>query len=163
MRTVGLIVPEAKDVKADEAKDVKADEVEGKSTKKAKQANDMYVTYDYYLNYCFNNTLVKENEFPYYELKARSAIKEHTLNRSDNFDQEELKACACELIDLFYKYDNDEKYTTGTAAGISSEKVGEYSVSYNGPSAQDLKTIKSKEVRSIINKYLGPYGLLFRG
>lgn len=36
MRTVGLIVPEAKDVKADEAKDVKADEVEGKSTKKAK-------------------------------------------------------------------------------------------------------------------------------
>lgn len=41
MRTVGLIVPETKDVKADEAKtdeakDVKADEVEGKSTKKAK-------------------------------------------------------------------------------------------------------------------------------
>ena len=37
MRTVGLIVPETKDVKADEAKDVKADEVEGKSTKKEKQ------------------------------------------------------------------------------------------------------------------------------
>ena len=36
MRTVGLIVPETKDVKADEAKDVKADEAEGKSTKKAK-------------------------------------------------------------------------------------------------------------------------------
>ena len=28
---------------------------------------------------------------------------------------------------------------------------------------ENLKTIKSKEVRSIINKYLGPYGLLFRG
>lgn len=125
----------------------------------------MYVTYEYYLNeYCFNNTELKEEQFPYYESKARNIIKNKTLSRSEEFTEEDvLRTCTCELIDLLFKYDNDEKFNKGSSVGISSEKVGEYSVSYNGPTIKETKDMKSKEVSDIVNKYLGPYGLLFRG
>ena len=124
----------------------------------------MYVEYDYYLNdYSFNKTDLKQDEFPYYESKARALIKEKTMNRSDEYKGEELKNCTCELIDLLFSYDHDEIYNSGTAKGISSEKVGEYSISYTGLTPTQLKESKNKMASDIINKHLGITGLLYRG
>lgn len=115
-----------------------------------------YIDFEYYTKESIFNS-VEDKEFHIYENKVEFYIKEKTLGKSDNYEGEELKRCVVELIDTLKSYDDKAK----AVKGISSEKVGEYSVSYN--SISDLESQKEKDMKEVLNKYLGLTGLLFRG
>lgn len=117
-----------------------------------------YIDYDFYKNHSVSP--IDENAFSLYELDAEYYLKEKTLGKSDSYNGEELKLATCKVVDSLYKYDNDETYIKADK-GITSEKVGEYSVSYGGSS--DLESKKANELNNILIKYLALTGLLYKG
>ncbi len=95
--------------------------------------------------------------FDFYARKATQEIKRYTFNRvhEDNIP-DEVKMCCCELAEYLYKQDN-----SGHDQNISSEKVGEFSVTYvSGQTAED---IKQSTIKGIIYNWLAMTGLLYRG
>ncbi len=128
-----------------------------------------YIEWTYYKDtfHAGLETPVTEAEFPYYERVAEANIKEATLGKSENVsesDQTALKDCTCAIVDKIKSFETDAKYTTGSAKGITSEKVGEYSVSYGGGvSAVDIETRKKEDLYETMKTFLGITGLLYRG
>lgn len=116
----------------------------------------MYPTFEYYSE-TYHGTKLTIDNFDYYEKQAESYIKYLTLNKSDKFEGEELLNCCCAIADKNFDFDNDSAYQHNN---ISSEKVGEYSVSYAN---SDITKIKNKEQLEIARQYLSMTGLLFRG
>lgn len=128
-----------------------------------------YIEWEYYKEtfYAGLDTPVSETEFPYYERLAEVKIKEATLGKSENVSEDDetaLKDCTCAVMDKIKSFETDERYTSGSAKGIASEKVGEYSVSYNGGiSATEVETRKEAELYKVMKTFLGITGLLYRG
>lgn len=115
-----------------------------------------YVDYSYY-KIQYKGDLIPSDNFEFYCRKATQYIKTNTFDRVDeNNVPEEVKMCCCELCDVLYRADQSTK-----ANGITSEKVGEYSVSYE--SAQSIKENLKKEINEVLRLYLANTGLLYRG
>lgn len=121
-----------------------------------------YVTWDYYKNTFHGGQTpqIAESEFPKYEAQSQLYIDNATLNKSKTYVEinNELKDCTCAIMDKYKAFDSEDQYKR--AVGLTSEKVGEYSVSYG---AQSIDDIKSKELYGKLKTYLGLTGLLFRG
>lgn len=115
-----------------------------------------YTDYVYYQN-TYKGDLIPSNKFELYSRKATRYIKINTFERIDELDiPDEVKMCCCELAELEYKADNIAK-----TDGVTSEKVGEYSVSYE--SAQSIKDNKQKDMKNTLKLWLANTGLLYRG
>ena len=94
--------------------------------------------------------VINAASFDFYARKATQLINQQTFgNISEVTDN--IKNCCCEVAESFYKQDNDK--------GITSEKVGNYSVSKNVKSGADY----SSDRTGIIRSYLLDTGLLYKG
>lgn len=118
----------------------------------------MYADYAFYTN-TYNagrSAVIESADWTYYERLAEYYVRNHTLARSDSYAEgDEVKLATCELAEQYYSFDHDEKYTRD----ISSEHVGEYSVSYTA----HTEASKEEDLKSIMTKYLSLTGLLYKG
>lgn len=134
----------------------------------------MYTDYEFYKNKYFGE-LVREEEFPKYELKSRDELDYYTRMRipylKDEKKLNKVKMCECKIIDLMFYRDEEIKrireYESKTVQGvITSETVGKQSVSYQKAIIRDIKTVDdelAEKIAKIIRKDLAMTGLLYRG
>ena len=114
-----------------------------------------YADYDYYIN-IYKGGSVPADKFDYLAERASDFMDTITSDRlkSGNYPeyQDKIKKCCCALIENLAEYEdaNSDK---------SSEKIGEYSVTYAHKSDSD----KRKSMKSTVYKYLSGTGLLYRG
>lgn len=114
-----------------------------------------YIDYNFYRS-SYGGDLVPSDKFDFYCRKATQYIKANTFNRVDETNiQEEVKMCCCEICDLIYKAENTN------SKGITTEKVGEYSVSYE--SKQSIEDTKEKNLNKTLRLWLADTGLLYKG
>lgn len=115
-----------------------------------------YVDYEFYSNTYHGN--MNEAEFSRQVSKATAKIKANTFGRVDETNiPEEVKYCACNLI--------DKMYIASKSEGKTSESVGPHSVSY----ANTTKESQEKEYGDLMREYLSELTtedgvpLLYRG
>ena len=98
---------------------------------------------------------IPEDKFSQYALRASERIDELTFNRLKNAEDipEEVKSACCAAAEMLYISDcASEK----SEKGISSEKVGEYSVNYASASGQ----ASGRNVSAAVRRYLLHTGLM---
>lgn len=116
-----------------------------------------YADYEYYNNeYLLGKAaLISAADFNYYEAKAAGKVDYYTFGRLKTSTDipEEVKKCVCDIAEKLQEYDKAVK-------GITSEKVGDYSVSYESKAVQ--KDNCDNEIKDCIKNYLSHTGLLSR-
>lgn len=142
-----------------------------------------YADYYYYKNeYC--GGLIPEESFDSCSARASEYINMHTFDRiTEGYMQAnpaaalKIRSCCCELAENIYKYSGlaskgENGSVKDNAAAISSEKIGQYSVTYQSESEEQAKKLSlaigsdgnlDKLYYGIILKHLGNTGLMFRG
>lgn len=119
----------------------------------------VFADYNFYKSeyLCGKNAVIDTASFDFYARKATQMIKTYTFNNIDESNIPEcVKLCCCEVAELLYKDEN----STNTKS-ISSERVGDVSVSYE--SADNQRQALSKNIRTVIRSWLADSGLLYRG
>lgn len=107
--------------------------------------------------YLCGRKAVIDTAFGFYARKATQIIQNYCCDNVDvEIAGERIKLCCCELAELLY---TDEQSVS--QGGISSESVGDMSVSYE--SAESRKQLLQKNIRSVVYSYLADTGLLYRG
>ncbi len=119
-----------------------------------------YTTVTYYTDSYLmgRQAVISTALFPVYALKATQKIKQYTGSNIDETKpyEDAVQMCCCELAEHLYKQENN-----GQKPFVTSEKVGELSVSYlAGQAAEELK---NSFVKGIIYEWLADTGLLYRG
>lgn len=101
--------------------------------------------------------VIPSSMFPYYARKASGYIRQYTFDNIGETVPECVKLCCCELAEALYRLDSNQSVN----GGISSEKVGDISVSY--ADAEELRGSLLDTVKDIIYAWLSDSGLLYRG
>lgn len=91
--------------------------------------------------------------FDFYARQATMRINNATFNRIETVT-DNIKYCCCEVAEILYKQDNEK-------IGVTSEKVGGYSVNFESAKDRDL-TYNTLVRRAIIN-WLYDTDLLYCG
>ena len=125
-----------------------------------------YVDNSYYVNNYLQGreAVIPSTSFNFYGMKATNEIRNRIFNVVIIIDQD-VKNCACEIAEFLYEEDMAKKSVMkNNEKGVSSESVGEYSVSYS-TSTSDEYSAKNREVRisTIMRNWLGHKGLMNRG
>ncbi len=130
-----------------------------------------YIDYEYYSN-TFGGSLIPEEEFEKMATKASNAVRLRIFNRDITGNESAVKNCTCEVAEIIYKNNQlksnyqemIENISSGNSAGIvTSEKVGDYSVSKASLSMSELKDLCSdSELQAQINDEISS-SLLFTG
>lgn len=119
-----------------------------------------YTTLTYYKDTYLMGRSAKITDalFPYYALKATKILKQYTFNNVDETVAftDSLQMCCCEVAEYIHGTDS-----TSNVVGVSSESVGDYSVSYEDTSTTD--SANKKAVGDIVALWLADTGLLYRG
>ena len=94
--------------------------------------------------------------FPFWERKACNIVRSLTHGNIDEGKEirEEVQMCVCEVAERLCVQEQQAK-----TDGITSEKVGDYSVSYRTQTDNEKKT----EVYNVITEWLEHTGLLYCG
>ena len=115
------------------------------------------VDYAYYTaNY--GGFLIPEDKFSYYEQKAAAYVNTVTFGRAESNITADVKNAVCDAAECLFRASQNK----AVSSGISSEKVGEYQVSYvngNEISSQSM----SQSLYSSVKFWLGNSGLMYRG
>lgn len=111
-----------------------------------------YLTYQEYQSL---GGSLSQTPFNLLEFEARKRIDLRTQNRLKDIDEipQEVKLCVFNMINTIQSYAQSQQ-----AKSISSERVGEYSVTYNSTSIKELVQGKETELNDIIMHDL--YGLI---
>lgn len=124
-----------------------------------------YVDYNYYLNNYLQGRepVVPTTSFNFYSMKATNEIRSRIFDKPIMID-EDVKNCACDLAEYFYRDDTNTLTVSKTSQnGISSESVGEYSVSYATTKSEEFSlTNRELNVNNIFNFWLGNKGYSVR-
>lgn len=121
----------------------------------------MYAEYSYYLSE-FGGNIVPETDWQMAATKASRFIDQLTGYRAAAMaDSDAVKLATCAAAEVSYKYNQYDKKAVSTA-GVSSESVGSYSVSYSGTTAETLE-IRNAEMMDAASLYLLNSGILYRG
>ena len=114
-------------------------------------------------NYSFYNdkylsgkeAVIDAASFPYWERKASNIVRNMTFGNIDEAGAvpEVVQMCVCEVAELLAKQEKS------AARGVTSEKVGDYSVSY----AMQTKAEQVQEVVSVVRNWLLDTGLMYCG
>lgn len=119
-----------------------------------------YADFDYYSTQ-YSGTLIPEEKFQFVAEKASDRIKEAIFDREiTDKHMARVRRCCCELADEIYRAsDDDAEYSN-----VSSEKIGEYSVTFRSRSEilQNRKLL-NENCSNIIRRYLANTGLLYQG
>lgn len=118
-----------------------------------------YADYSYYTdNYLSGRTaLISASDFDYYAEQAGIWLSHYTYGNIENvkYIPDKVKQCTCAIAEKMCRYDK----TTETQE-ITSEKVGDYSVSYE--SCATRKEALKTDIKELVNMYLSNTGLLSR-
>lgn len=119
-----------------------------------------YIDYTFYTaNY--KGSEISSAEFDYFELPAEAVIKEMTLNSSDDAKgSDAVKMATCAVMEKLFEVLGS---SSSGSAMVSSERVGEYSVSYRNVSASEKHEDAVRAAKAAARTWLGPAGLLYRG
>ena len=113
------------------------------------------------------NPVIPEALFTYYATMASAEVRNIITLDADLSDPiDEVKAAVCEIAEIMCQMDGNAESDGDTKVipvGVSSEKVGEYSVSYTGNSALEKSAERASRIKQAAVKWLGVTGLLFRG
>lgn len=121
----------------------------------------MYAEYSYYLSE-FGGSIVPESDWQAMATKASRYIDQITLMRAAEMsDHDGVKLATCAVAEIQYKYAQQDKRTV-SSAGVSSESVGNHSVSYTAVTEETL-AVKNAEMQQVASLYLFPTGLLYKG
>lgn len=121
-----------------------------------------------------NDPVIPDTAFNYYankaSIKIRNMICLDMLDITDDSEvTEEMRMATCEIAEILCTYDHKTVSDSSSNAdeiipvGVSSEKVGEHTVSYSGNTEEDRDKRKDQSIKDSAIKWLGPAGLLFRG
>ena len=122
----------------------------------------------------YGGSLIPEEKFSYYSARASEYIDQQTFDRLVSGVPQELtdkvSSCCCEIAENIYRF-SATSTTNGskTGAAISSEKNGQYSVTYCSASENISSQLNGKAsgltdlLYSVIYKHLGTTGLLYTG
>lgn len=121
-----------------------------------------YTTVEYYTDKYLmgRQAVINTAVFPFYAQKATQMIKRYTFDNVNENEPyiDELQMCCCELSEYLY---NTEKQDKNLPVGISSEKVGEHSISYE--TGQSVDKMRKDATKGIIYNWLANTGYLYRG
>lgn len=121
----------------------------------------MYAEYSYYVSE-FGGNIVPETDWQMAATKASRFIDQLTGYRAAEMaDSDAVKLATCAAAEVSYKYNQYDKKAVSTA-GVSSESVGSYSVSYSGTTAETFE-IRNAEMMDAASLYLLNSGILYRG
>lgn len=124
-----------------------------------------YVDYNYYVNNYLQGReqVVPTTSFNFYSMKATTEIRNRIFDKPIVID-EDIKNCTCDLAEYFYRDDTNTLTVNKTSQnGISSESVGEYSVTYATTKSEEYSlTNREQNVKNIINFWLGNKGYSMR-
>ena len=121
----------------------------------------MYAEYSYYLSE-FGGSIVPESDWQAMATKASRYIDQITLMRAAEMsDHDGVKLATCAVAEIQYKYAQQDK-RVASSAGVSSESVGNHSVSYTAVTEETL-AVKNAEMQQAASLYLFPTGLLYKG
>lgn len=121
----------------------------------------MYADYGYYVSE-FGGSIVPESDWQARATKASRYIDQITLMRAAEMpDHDGVKLATCAVAEIQYKYAQQDKRTV-SSAGVSSESVGNHSVSYTAVTEETL-AVKNAEMQQAASLYLFPTGLLYKG
>lgn len=115
----------------------------------------MYADYVYYTEK-FHGSLVPEKSFERNALQASRYIDNVTFGRIGSDVTDAVKNACCALAEIYYS----GTLSPRAASGVTSEKVGNYSVTY--AAAENVST-QQKRLRFAVKLWLGSTGLLYRG
>lgn len=125
----------------------------------------MIIDYEYYSSHGGNK--IPQSEFDKYSTMASNIIKLEIMNRDYSNYTNLVKNTAMQIIDLVYDKENLKTYERSNAIGtsnfVSSEKVGDYSVTYSSYGTNDISNVLlsyDNEIGSIITENLLFTGLL---
>lgn len=114
----------------------------------------IYADYSFYTKQ-FHGSLIPQERFEYLSARASDYMDWQTFGRLENGFPEEysekVKKCCCALAESEFELER--------SGNISSEKNGNYSVTYSLKSEES----QSSEKKRITARYLGSTGLLYRG
>lgn len=111
------------------------------------------VSFDYYRDE-YGGNAVPESRFAYYERKAAAFVNTATFGRAEGNIIAPVQNAVCDVAERLYIGDESK-----AGSGISSEKVGDYSVSYSEFAALSAPD----QLKSIVKQWLADTGLLYRG
>lgn len=130
---------------------------------------EKYVDYAWYTeNFLMGrDPVIPETLFDYYATVSSAEIRNIITLDTDLSDPiDEVKAAVCDIAEIMCQMDGNAESNEDTRTvpvGVSSEKVGEYSVSYTGNSALEKSAERASRIKQAAIKWLGVTGLLFRG
>ncbi|MDO5125339.1 MAG: hypothetical protein Q4D35_03065 [Ruminococcus sp.] len=101
-----------------------------------------YANYSYYLD-CYNGSMISASDFSYYAKRATAYIKSHVKD----IDAETAAQACCALSEAIFKYEDK-------STNISSEKVGDYSVTYK---SENQSTLEDR-LADVLKLYINPIG-----
>ena len=115
------------------------------------------VDYAYYTGvYC--GSVIPADKFPYYERKASAYVDAETFGHIDkNNIPNEVKEAVCSAAEECYRVCENK----AVSDGVTSEKVGDYSVTYGGTLTD--RDSAEKSMNAAVKIYLGNTGLMYRG
>lgn len=123
-----------------------------------------YIDYDYYISFTHNKiSKVKFDEL--IDIASR-IIDTKTMNRAKNIDsyseeiQERIKKATAYQVQKLVK---DGGSNAVDKTNLVSESMGSYSYTKASKSEQKVETINGIEVSPMVDIYLLPTGLLYRG
>ena len=129
-----------------------------------------YVDYNYYKSeYLLGiSPAVPEEKFNYWEKQAVKEIDQFTYGRikaNRSLICDEVKECTCAIAELLYKADTltESVLKEGMTGAMTSYSNDGQSASFDVSQSIYTETGKRKEIKRIIQKYLGNTGLLYRG
>lgn len=114
-----------------------------------------YADYSYYKEK-FHGSLIPEDSFERNALQATQYINNVTFGRIGSNVTEAVKNACCAAAEVYYS----GSVSPRAASGVTSEKVGNYSVSY---AAAENSGTQQKRLKSAVKLWLGSTGLLYRG
>ena len=117
----------------------------------------IYADYDFYkTEYLMGRAVqIPPEDFGCYAQKASGMIRQYTASNSGEEIPNEVGMCCCELAERLFQRDAADKN------GITAEKVGDVSVSYE--TAENSRRAFQESVRGIVRSWLAASGLLYRG
>lgn len=107
--------------------------------------NSTYVDFDYYKQHYLlgKEEVIDTTSFLYYATKATALIRQATYGKSDTTPTDSVKMCCCEIAEVMHSYEQ-------SSSNVTSEKVGEYSVSYQQATQDDC----TKKVNHSISNWI---------
>lgn len=119
-----------------------------------------YADYTYYTG-TYLGTKISSSDFAAIALRASAIIDQLTYNRASAVTTpaeqvDAIKMAMCAVADVYY-----DVTVLGEGAGIVSESIGQFSVTYSENSEKRLTS--SEKYSEAARLYLGQYGLMFPG